>query len=103
VAVAKRYVLLMADKDLTESESKYLGEVLERRHGKLRVIQVQGVPRAVIVKTTQIVAPLLREQSGSLTIGGKRLRTVLTSGAIGNLKRRAKVGESTEDGEVLQR
>jgi len=40
------------------------------------------------MKTTNVVAPFLRE--GLLKVRGKTLTTVLTSGAIGNLKRRAR-------------
>jgi molybdopterin biosynthesis enzyme len=94
---------LLADGDISDAEGKALAEILGQRHGKLKVILVQGAPRSVIVKTTQVVAPLIRETSGTLTVGGKRLRVVLTSGGIGKLKRRAKAGESTGGVKVPQR
>ncbi len=86
--MAKRYVLLVADQDLTEADRKELDGMLAKRHGKVKLISVEGDPRAVIVKTTNEVAPLLREQSGEISLGGKRLESVLTSGNVGKLKRR---------------
>jgi len=68
---------------------KMLRSAVERRHPGDRLIEVQGNPRAVIVKTTNEFAPSFRTDEGAPTIGGKRLTAVLTSGAVGNLKRRA--------------
>lgn len=99
--MAKRYVLLIADADLSEKEKKDLGSVLERRHGKVKLISVDGNPRALIVKTDNRVAPILRAPENTLTIGGKTLKTVLTSGAVVNLKRRA--SEAHPNGEVHER
>jgi hypothetical protein len=79
----------MADADLSEEEWKELSGVLEGRHGKLKLIPVEGNRRAVIVKTTNEAAPLIRDRDDGLRVGGKELQTVLTSGAIGKLKRRA--------------
>jgi hypothetical protein len=62
---------------------------MDRRHQPTKVISVKGSPRTLIVKTTNEVAPKLRGDSESIVIGGKRLVTVLTSGAIVNLKKRA--------------
>jgi hypothetical protein len=90
--VAKRYVLLLADADLSDAETKQLSALLEERHPGARLIAVEDNPRAAIVKTTAEVAPLFRDPANRLTIGGKRLTPVLTSGAIGNLKRRASGG-----------
>jgi hypothetical protein len=87
--VSKRYVLLVADSELSEHEMKMLRSVIERRHPGDKLIEVQGNPRAVIVKTTNEVAPSFRTTEGAATIGGKKLTAVLTSGAVGNLKRRA--------------
>ena len=101
--LAKRYVLLLAGGDLSEGELKELGRILEQRHGKLKLIQVQGNRRAVIVKTTNIVAPVFREQGGRMTIGGKELVAVLTSGAIGKLKKRASWSETQGHGQVPER
>ena len=91
-------MLLVADADLSEAERKDLAAVLERRHGKVKLIAVEGNPRAVIVKTTNEVAPLLRDPESALTVGGKKLASVLTSGAVVNLKRRA--SEAAANGKV---
>ncbi len=86
--MAKRYVLLVADQDLTEADRKELDAMLAKRHGRVKLLAVEGDPRAVIVKTTNEVAPLLREQAGEISLGGKRLESILTSGNVGKLKRR---------------
>jgi hypothetical protein len=100
--MSKRYVLLVADGELSEGDRRDLSLMLEGRLGKVTVITVKKNPRAVIVKTTNSVAPLLRQMSGELHLTGKRLMTVLTSGSIGKLKNRATDGETTRDGEVPQ-
>lgn len=100
--MTKRYVLLVADGELSAGNRRDLSAILERRHGKVTVIPVEKNPRAVIVKTTNSVAPLLRETSGELHLGGKRLVTVLTSGSIGKLKNRASGSETMKDGKVPQ-
>lgn len=91
-------MLLVADEDISDADRKDLAAILERRHGKVKLILVDENPRAVIVKTTNVVAPLLRGPDNVLTVGGKRLASVLTSGAVGNLKRRAK--EAAGNGQV---
>jgi hypothetical protein len=91
-------VLLVADADLSAEETKGLAELLQRRHGHVKLIFVDGNARAVIVKTTNAVAPLLRAPEGRLTAGGKALKPVLTSGAVGKLKRRA--SETARHGQV---
>ena len=98
--MSKRYVLFVADKELLDDDRRNLSVVLKRTYGKVTVIPVAKNPRAVIVKTTNSVAPLLREASGELQLGGKRLVTVSTSGSIGKLKSRASGGGATKDGEV---
>jgi hypothetical protein len=100
--MSKRYVLLVADGDLSEGDRRDLSLMLEERHWKVTIIPVEKNPRAVIVKTTNSVAPLLREMSGELRLGGKGLVTVLTSGSIGKLKSRASDGETKRDGKVPQ-
>ena len=85
----KRYVLFFADDPLTEAEISELGAVLVERFGKARAIPVDGNPRAVIIRTVEPVARLLRAEAVAFP-GGVRLRPVLTSGAIGNLKRSAR-------------
>ena len=98
----KRYVLLVAEGELSEGDRRDLSVMLERRYGRVTVIPVEKNPRAAIVKTTSSVVPLLREMSGELHLGGKRLMTVLTSGSIGKLKSRASGSETTRDGKVPQ-
>jgi len=97
----KRYVLFKSEKALTEGERKQLAEILERRYGKAKLIAIEGNPRAVIVKTTNETAPQLRDLDPKLTINGKRLTSVLTSGAIGKLKRRA--APAVANGKVHER
>jgi hypothetical protein len=93
----------MADGGLSDRETKELERILERRHGKLKLIQDKGNDRAVIVKTTNVVAPQLRQQSGKIRLGKKEVVAVLTSGAIGKLKRRASESVSTSSGKVPDR
>jgi hypothetical protein len=100
--MSKRYLLLVADGELSDGDIRDLSVILERRHGKMTVIPVEKNSRAVIVKTTNSLAPLLRQTSGELRPGGKRLVTVLTSGSIGKLKSRASGSETTKDGKVPQ-
>ena len=96
--MSKRYVLLIADGAISEPERKMLRSIIERRHQGDKLIEVQGNPRAVIVRTTNEVAPSFRTEEEALNIGGKRLTSVLTSGAVGNLKRRA--AEAETNGQV---
>jgi hypothetical protein len=100
--MSKRYVLLVADGEFSAGDRRDLSVMLERTYGKVTVIPVEENPRAVIVKTTNSVAPLLREMSGELHLGGKQLVAMLTSGSIGKLKSRASGSETTEDGKVPQ-
>jgi hypothetical protein len=55
----------------------------------VKLIKVQGAANALIVKTTSDEATEIRRRSGRLGIAGAQLATVLTSGAIGKLKKRA--------------
>lgn len=96
--MSKRYVLFIAETEISDGEVKELQKVLEARYGRMKLIQVKGNPRAVIVKTTNEVAPLLRDRSHPLVVSGKKLETVLTSGAVVNLKKRAL--EAKADGQV---
>ena len=87
--MSKRYVLFTSDDSLSEDDVREFGRTLESRHGKLKLIPVKGNARAIIVKSTNDVAPVMRESSGRLSVGGKTLTVVLTSGAVGKLKRAA--------------
>jgi hypothetical protein len=92
--MAKRYVLLVAEGELTSEEMKEIGGILEGRYGKVKMIPLKENPRAVVVKTDVVIATKLKEPEWALVIGGKKVRPVLTSGAIGNLKRRASVARA---------
>ena len=81
-------------------EFEEFGRILEMRHGKLKMIAVRGNSRAVIIRTTVEVAAELREESGSIALGEKRVEVVLTSGVIGKLKRKAEESAMTRYGEV---
>lgn len=96
----KRYVLLATQVDLSEERLEDLRASLEARYGKVKIIAVKGNPRAVIVKTTSEVAPLMRDQNHPLLLGGRKVESVLTSGAVGNLKRRAL--RARADGQVSE-
>ncbi|HEV2226390.1 MAG TPA: hypothetical protein VGR56_06250 [Nitrososphaerales archaeon] len=98
--MAKRYVLLVADGDLSSEEMKEIGEILEERYGRVKMIPLKENPKAVVVKTDNEIATMLKEPGWALAIGGKGVRPALTSGAIVNLKRRASVAAA--DGQVPQ-
>jgi hypothetical protein len=73
------------------------------RHGKLKVIEVRGNNRAVIVRTTSEVVDEVRDRSEKITLGGKQVTTVLTSGVIGKLKKTATGSGMSRNGEVPER
>jgi len=81
--------LYTSEKEFSEADLKRVERILHRRHGELKLIRVRGAENALIVKTTSDEAPEIRRRSGRLGIGGAHLATVLTSGAIGKLKKRA--------------
>jgi hypothetical protein len=84
----KRYVLLEADGDATPEEWKDLARGLEKRFGKIKAIPIAGNGSALVIKTDNDFAPLIRE-CADLRAGERKVRTVLTSGSIGKLKRLA--------------
>jgi hypothetical protein len=87
-------VLLLSSADLSQEDIASVAGMIEKRHGPTKIISVRGNPRALIVKTSELVAPMLRGEELNLEVEGKRLVSVLTSGAIGNLKRRATGAEA---------
>jgi aminoglycoside phosphotransferase family enzyme len=95
--MSKRYVLFFATSELSEGDVRQFSKFVRRWHQGAKVIQVKGNPRALIVKTTNEVAPRLRDLPG-IRIGETELDTILTSGAIGNLKKRA--SEPAANGKV---
>jgi len=94
----KRYVLFFAKRDLSEGDVRQFSEVVGRWHRDAKVIRVRANPRALIVKTTNEVAPRLRDLGPTVRMGENELYSVLTSGAIGNLKKRA--SEPAANGKV---
>ncbi|MBI3860019.1 MAG: SCP2 sterol-binding domain-containing protein [Thaumarchaeota archaeon] len=86
---AKRYVLFESDSDLSEEEFQELGRVITKRHGEMPIIGLAASRRAMIVRTTAEVAARMREPEATIDIRGKTVKTVLVSGAIGKLKKRA--------------
>ena len=88
--MSKRYLLYLADAELSEPDIRSFEAMLRGWCDPVKVIPVKTNQKAVIVKTSNRGAATLREGRSKLTIGGKFLGCVLTSGAIGNLKRCAK-------------
>lgn len=86
---SKRYVLLEFDREVTAAGRKALARYLEQKFGELRLIPIDGNERALVVKTDNVNAPLIREVSRELSFGGGGVKCILTSGSIGKLKRRA--------------
>lgn len=97
----KRYVLLQGESRLSKAEAKSVEASLERRYGDLKVIQVEENSSALIVKTDVFTARALRNGGRLAGPGGASLVPVLTSGAIGKLKRRA--AEAGANGEIHER
>src|SRR5579863_5140086 len=93
----KRYVLLESDGVVSEVAEE-LAEHLGNRFGGMKLIEVRGRPHAVILKTNNVVAEQLRGLEGGLLVKGQRFLPVSTSGAVGNLKRRA--SEAKANGEI---
>ena len=87
--MSKRYVLFEATAPLTDGDIERFAEVLGQKRIAVKVIPIKGNPMAVIVKTTNAALPDLRGLP-DIVLGGTRLVSVLTSGAIGNLKKRAR-------------
>ena len=96
----RRYVLFMADAPLSAADVKSLKGALEDRYAGLKVILVEGSPRAVIVRTDEPTSRALRDDVFSAP-GAARITPVLTSGVIGKLKRR--VEEAAANGKVHER
>ena len=58
----------------------------------MKIIALKGNDRALIAKTTNDVAALMRNPDLVISLGNKTVKTVLMSGSIGKLKRRASGG-----------
>ena len=96
--MSKRYVLFLAGSKLSEEDLRKFSDFIRGRYPASKVIAVKENQRAVILKTTNEVAPLLRDSEQRLRVGSIEVASVLTSGAIGNLKRRASAAAA--NGEV---
>ena len=82
-------MLFLSKSDLSEEDLRRFLEVIRRLLSEAKITAVKGNPKAVIVKTTNLVAPMLRDLEPGIKVGRTELESVLTSGAIGNLKKRA--------------
>ena len=85
----KRYVLVQAEGRLSPGGLETLTKMLEQRHGSLGLTLVDSESTSLIVKTDVAGAQGVRDSLRDATFGGTRVRSVLTSGNIGKLKRRA--------------
>lgn len=85
----KRYLLFFAKSNLSGEDIRKFSEIVWRWHPTAKIITVGANPKAVIVKTTNQVAPVLRDLRPGVKAGRTELVSVLTSGAIGKLKKRA--------------
>lgn len=99
----KRYVLIQADGKLPPAELEALAKMLEQRHGATKLTMIEGAVTSLIAKTDVAGAHGIRDSLGDATFGKTRVKSVLTSGSIGKLKRRAQGSSAREDVQVLQR
>jgi len=101
VRPGKRYVLLTwGGGTLSPEERKKLTRLLEQRSKKVDLIPIDGWERSLVVKTDVEGAASIRDSFAHVVIGATRIRTVSTSGCIGNLKRRARESAATDLAEV---
>jgi len=98
----KRYVLIQAEGSLSQEGLSTLTRMLEQRHGSMGLTLLDSQLTSLIVKTDRATAEAIRESLADATFGGTRVRTVLTSGNIGKLKRRVQGSSPRDDGEVPQ-
>ncbi|HXW94559.1 MAG TPA: hypothetical protein VEJ19_02485 [Nitrososphaerales archaeon] len=96
--MSKRYVLFYASSDLSDDEIKRFSEIIKGRFQTAKVIPVKKNPRAVVIRTTNQIAPILRDMKPRIEVDGVEFISALTSGAIGNLKKRA--SEAAANGKV---
>lgn len=86
----KRYLLIQAEGRLSPEQLSTLTRMLEQRHGKLEITLLDSPQTSLILKTVGSVSEGIRESLSDASFGGTRVKTVLTSGNIGKLKRRAR-------------
>ena len=94
----KRYLLFYTTSDQSDDDLRRLAEIIRRWDQTAKVIQVKRNPRAVIIKTTNQTATVLRDIKPGVRLNGVDYVPVLTSGSIGNLKKRA--SEAATNGKV---
>lgn len=82
-------------------DARSLKSILENRFGNIKVITVDGNPRSLIVRTDAPTARILRSEGEISGPEGIKLIPLLTSGAIGKLKRRAM--EAGANGKIHER
>jgi hypothetical protein len=82
-------MLISAEGRLTEEDRKTLAQNARKMELKIVLIPVVGRDDFVILKTNVMDARVIRESILDLAPGGKKLSTVITSGCIGKLKKRA--------------
>jgi hypothetical protein len=97
----KRYLLLRAGRAFTKESMAALKTSLQA-FGDSRLIELKGAESYVVVKGTPQVTDAIREACGGGRLAGLELDSVLTSGNIGKLKRRAGAGVRHRHGEVSQ-
>ena len=99
-SVRKRYLLLSAAGELSSEDEKRLTRLLEERFERFSLIRVRGHQDHLIVKTDGKSAEQMRELFHDVEVGGNRVRSALTSGCIGKLKRRAEESQASVNAEV---
>jgi hypothetical protein len=85
----KRYVLLRSESTL-EEVAQDLIVFLQGRIGAVKLMEIEGEVHFTIVKTDVLGASALKDLRPGFAIGRHWVIPILTSGAVGNLKRRAK-------------
>lgn len=98
----KRYLLIQAEGRLSPEGLSTLTRMLEQRHGSLGFTLVDSPSTSLIVKTDRVIAEDIRQSLSDASFDGTRVKTILTSGNIGKLKRRVKGSSAREDGKVPQ-
>jgi hypothetical protein len=98
----KRYVLLATNRNLLPEDCKNLGRLLEQRHGRITVIPVEAIANRLIIKTNAVEASAMRHTVASMEVHGVNVVSLLTSGCIGKLKRRAAESTASDLAEVSQ-
>jgi hypothetical protein len=74
--------------------------MLEQRHGELGMTLLEAPRTSLIVKTDRAAAEDIRRSLADARFGGISVRTVLTSGNIGKLKKRAQGSSARDDAKV---